>query len=175
MCYTCVTCNLWNINLANKLNSLSLVLHKTLKTLEQLDARQSKLLLKNFEFHRKEIFSKDDSIEYLLETKTTVLDGIISMKNQEEPQEKIHKKNVLQQQKQHKTYKDNNNNMFYMSATPAITNHNLSMKFFNQPSDQIAAKAVIPRCSVKKVFLEILQNSQENTCARDSLLTKLQA
>ena len=97
------------------------------------------------------------------------------MKNQEEPQEKIQKKNVLQQQKQHKTYKDNNNNMFYMSATPAITNHNLSMKFLNQPSDQITAKAVIPRCSVKKVFLEILQNSQENTCARDSLLTKLQA
>ena len=24
------------------------------------------------------------------------------------------------------------------------------------------------RCSVKKVFLEISQNSQENTCARDS-------
>ena len=29
------------------------------------------------------------------------------------------------------------------------------------------------RCSVKKVFLEILQNSQENNCARDSI--KLQA
>ena len=32
------------------------------------------------------------------------------------------------------------------------------------------------RCSVrKKVFLEILQNSQENTCARGSFLIKLQA
>ena len=31
------------------------------------------------------------------------------------------------------------------------------------------------RCSVKKVFLEISQNSQENTCARDSFLIKLQA
>ena len=30
-------------------------------------------------------------------------------------------------------------------------------------------------CSVKKVFLEILQNSQENTCARASFLIKLQA
>ena len=30
-------------------------------------------------------------------------------------------------------------------------------------------------CSVKKVFLEILQNSQENTCARASLLIELQA
>ena len=30
------------------------------------------------------------------------------------------------------------------------------------------------RCFVKKVFLEILQNSQENTCARASFLIKLQ-
>ena len=31
------------------------------------------------------------------------------------------------------------------------------------------------RCSVKKMFLEISQNSQENTCARVSFLIKLQA
>ena len=36
-------------------------------------------------------------------------------------------------------------------------------------------EAVAWRCFTKKVFLEILQNSQENTCARDSLLIKLQA
>ena len=30
-------------------------------------------------------------------------------------------------------------------------------------------------CSVKKVFLEILQNSQENTCARVSFFINLQA
>ena len=30
-------------------------------------------------------------------------------------------------------------------------------------------------CSVKNVFLEISQNSQVNTCARDSFLIKLQA
>ena len=30
------------------------------------------------------------------------------------------------------------------------------------------------RCSVKKVFLEISQNSQENTCARVTFLIKLQ-
>ena len=35
--------------------------------------------------------------------------------------------------------------------------------------------AVAQRCSVKKVFLETLQNSQENTCARVSILIKLQA
>ena len=31
------------------------------------------------------------------------------------------------------------------------------------------------KCSVKKIFLEISQNSHENTCARDSFLIKLQA
>ena len=36
-------------------------------------------------------------------------------------------------------------------------------------------KAVTQTCSVKKVFLEISQNSQENTCARVSFLIKLQA
>ena len=36
-------------------------------------------------------------------------------------------------------------------------------------------EAVTRRCSVKKVFLDISQNSQENTCARASFLIKLQA
>ena len=36
-------------------------------------------------------------------------------------------------------------------------------------------EAVVRRCFVKKVFLKIPQNSQENTCARDSFLIKLQA
>ena len=35
-------------------------------------------------------------------------------------------------------------------------------------------EAVARRCSAIKVFLEIPQNSQENTCARVSFLTKLQ-
>ena len=39
----------------------------------------------------------------------------------------------------------------------------------------VNSEAVIRRCSVKKVFLKISQNSQENTCARVSFLTKLQA
>ena len=38
-----------------------------------------------------------------------------------------------------------------------------------------SSDAVAHRCSVKKLFLEISQNSQENTCARASLLLKLQA
>ena len=37
------------------------------------------------------------------------------------------------------------------------------------------AEAVARRCSVKKVFLEILQNSQENICARVSFLIKSQS
>ena len=36
-------------------------------------------------------------------------------------------------------------------------------------------EAVTRRCSVKKVFLDISQNSQENTYARASFLIKLQA
>ena len=37
------------------------------------------------------------------------------------------------------------------------------------------SEAVVQKCSVKKFFLEISQNSQENTCARVSFLTKLKA
>ena len=37
------------------------------------------------------------------------------------------------------------------------------------------AEAVVRRCSIKKVFLKISQNSQEDTCARISFLIKLQA
>ena len=39
----------------------------------------------------------------------------------------------------------------------------------------LKTKAVAQSCSVKKVFLEISQNSQENTCARVCYLIKLQA
>ena len=35
------------------------------------------------------------------------------------------------------------------------------------------SEAVVQRCSFKKVFLEISQNSQENTCVRVSSLIKL--
>ena len=43
-----------------------------------------------------------------------------------------------------------------------------------KPSSRCKIEAVIQRCSMKKVFLKILQNSQENTCARVSFLIKLQ-
>ena len=38
---------------------------------------------------------------------------------------------------------------------------------------ELKRKAVAQRCSIKKVLLEISQNSQENTCARVSFLIKL--
>ena len=36
-----------------------------------------------------------------------------------------------------------------------------------------STKAFVQRCSVKKVFMKILQNSQENTCARIFFLNKV--
>ena len=40
---------------------------------------------------------------------------------------------------------------------------------------QQKTEAFAQRCFLKKVFLEILQNSYESTCSRVSSLTKLQA
>ena len=71
---------LWNINLANKLGSLLLLLHEILKTLEHhVDVRNSKLLLENIELYCKDI-----------------LDVIISVKIKRKHKRK-YKKNVLQQ------------------------------------------------------------------------------
>ena len=42
-------------------------------------------------------------------------------------------------------------------------------------ANALISEAVARSCSVKKAFLEISQNSQENTCARVSFLIKLQA
>ena len=39
--------------------------------------------------------------------------------------------------------------------------------------DGITLEAVVQRCSVKKVFLKISQNLQENTCTRVPFLIKL--
>ena len=39
----------------------------------------------------------------------------------------------------------------------------------------VLAETVAQSCSVKKVFLEFSQNSQENACARDSFLINLEA
>ena len=52
-------------------------------------------------------------------------------------------------------------------------NHNKAKQFSQEITER--KEAVVQRCSVIKVFLEISQNSQENTCARVSFLIKLQA
>ena len=45
-----------------------------------------------------------------------------------------------------------------------------------QENDELKeTEEVVRRCSVRKMFLKILKNSQENTCARVSFLIKLQA
>ena len=43
------------------------------------------------------------------------------------------------------------------------------------PINWFRSDAAVRKCSVKKVFLVISQNSRENTCARVSFLIKLQA
>ena len=40
---------------------------------------------------------------------------------------------------------------------------------------QVRSEAVVWRCSVKKVFLDISQNSHGKACDRDFFLIKLQA
>ena len=47
----------------------------------------------------------------------------------------------------------------------------MRFQFMISPS----AEAVVRGCSVKKVFLKLSQNSQENTCVRASFLIQLQA
>ena len=46
--------------------------------------------------------------------------------------------------------------------------------FIGNHLDAVSTEAAGQRCSEKKVFLEISQNSQENTCAKVSFLIKLQ-
>ena len=48
-------------------------------------------------------------------------------------------------------------------------------RLFLQIKFHLPTEAVVRRCSLIKVFLEISQNWQENTSARDSFLIKLQA
>ena len=74
-----VTCEI--SNLANKLDSLSLVLIETSETLEKRDVSNSKLLQDNFEFLRMEVLSKDKLINYLMEIQTTILNLVTSAKN----------------------------------------------------------------------------------------------
>ena len=68
---------------------------------------------------------------------------------------------------------------YRLSTFTTYTHYKVFMNelFFNIAEKHVTdfVEAVIQRCSVKKVFLEISQNLQENTCARVSFLIKLQA
>ena len=64
--------------ITNKLDSISLVLNESSKTLEKLDPNNSKLLQDNFV--RQEILSKDN---YLMETQTAILNLVTLAKYQE--------------------------------------------------------------------------------------------
>ena len=63
---------------------------------------------------------------------------------------------------------------FFMINLNVIITFMLQL-FNNNRETMLHAEAIVQSCSVKKVFLEISQNSQENTCARVSFLIKLQA
>ena len=66
---------------------------------------------------------------------------------------------------------------FYMKCKTGLKWINLQ-QFRSKKNHNITFKqteTVIQRCSVKKVFLKISQNSQENNCARVFLLIKLLA
>ena len=52
-----------------------------------------------------------------------------------------------------------------MICNPMMHNSHINYTFLSE--------AVVQRCSVKKVFLEMSQNSEENTCARVSILILL--
>ena len=47
------------------------------------------------------------------------------------------------------------------------------MKFFAMSQFRYCPEGVVQRCSVKKMFIEISQKSQENTCVRVSFLMKM--
>ena len=74
------------------------------------------------------------------QTQTTILNLVISAKNQEKSQEIIQKLNVPQYQQQ-QIYKVNiYNNIFHVNITLVKINHNLSMKFFKRSSDNKTAE-----------------------------------
>ena len=61
------------------------------------------------------------------------------------------------------------------SVDLTFCNYATSGFILTQKKQKKLTETVTQRCSVKKVFLEISQNSQENTCSRSSFLIGLQA
>ena len=59
---------------------------------------------------------------------------------------------------------------FFKNFAPTLTQSQLHYWYYYYVT--YASEAVVKSCSVKKAFLEILQNSLENACARVSFLKK---
>ena len=64
---------------------------------------------------------------------------------------------------------------FLLSHFSVVEEHELSESTSHLLRVPLTLEVVVQRCSVKKVFLKISQNSQESTCTRVSFLIKLQA
>ena len=62
-------------------------------------------------------------------------------------------------------------NWIWHSCFPVTSTKFLRKTFFKEHL-RLGERAVVQRCSVKKVFLEISQNLQENTCARVSFFNE---
>ena len=66
-------------------------------------------------------------------------------------------------------------NPLHLTFPLQSTNPEVGKQFkLDRPIKSVQSEAVVQRCSVKKMFLEILQNSLEKICTRVSLLIKLQ-
>ena len=64
--------------------------------------------------------------------------------------------------------------MLYLEQDELLTKKGFPL-IDDNPSLVKFQEALVQRCSVKKLLLEISQNLQKNTCARVSFLIKLQA
>ena len=65
-----------------------------------------------------------------------------------------------------KTMSKDTNSRKVINFTPYLSADPFRVPFKQQQSFKQYPQAVVLRCSVKKLFLEISENSQENTCAR---------
>ena len=65
-------------------------------------------------------------------------------------------------------FPNNENINFFPESLQMNVERNITKKNCYKRKNKVFTEAVVQRCSVKKVFLEISQNSQKNICARVS-------
>ena len=91
---------MWNINFSKQIRLSFISFTRNIENSRGKWRQKQQITPWNFEFYCKEILLKDEFIRYLIETQTTVLDVVTSVKNQEKTHEKIQKTNVPQQRQQ---------------------------------------------------------------------------